>query len=126
MAKETADSAFIGTDFQRTIAVLNEAEDAAIDISGWSLSWMLKRKLSNADSAALVTKSTTAGGVGVTGVYNAAPGTNTQRATVTVADTDTDTLTAGTCYWELKRMDAGLECVLAYGEFELVRGVHRA
>lgn len=125
MAKETADSAFIGTDFQRVFTILNEAEDQAIDISGWSLSWMLKKKLSLADSAATVTK-TNGSGITISGTYNVSTTLNTQRATVTVADTDTDSATAGVYYYELKRMDAGVETVLSYGEFELVRGVHRS
>lgn len=126
MAKETADEAFIGTDFQRIFHILNEDEDEALDISGWTLSWMLKRKLSLADADALVTKTTGGGTVVISGTYNVTPGSNTQRATVTVNDTDTDAASAGIYYYELKRMDASLETVLAYGEFELLRGVHRA
>jgi hypothetical protein len=126
MALETADSAFIGTDFQRVFQVLNEDEDAAIDIAGWSLSWMLKRRLSMLDADASVTKTTGGGTVAISGTYNADPTVNTQRATVTITDTDTESLTAAVYYYELKRMDAGLETVIAYGEFELIRGVHRA
>lgn len=126
MAKETADEAFIGTDFQRIYHVLNEDEDEAIDISGWALSWMLKRKLTMLDADASVTKSTATTGVSIGGLYNATPGSNLQRATVTILDTDTDALAAGIYYYELKRTDAGLETVLAYGEMELLRGVHRA
>lgn len=85
---------------------------------------MVKLAPSDADAAALVTK-TTAAGIAIAGAFNSVPGTNAQRATVTVDDTDTATLTAGVRAWELKRTDAGYETVLAYGALTLRRGVHR-
>lgn len=124
MAEETKVSLYIGTDFDYAFHILNEAKTQAIDITGWTLSWMLKRKATDEDVDALLVKTTTAGGVVIAGAFNATPGLNLQRATVTVQDTDTDALAAASCRFELKRMDAGVETVLADGPLTLKRSVH--
>lgn len=124
MAKETGTTLFLGTDHQYVFHIKNLAEDTSIDIGGWALSWMVKLATSDADAAALVTK-TGSSGIAIAGTFNSAPSTNAQRATVTVEDTDTATLTAGVRVWELKRTDAGYETVLAYGPITFRRGVHR-
>jgi hypothetical protein len=125
MAKETAATLFLGTDYEYPFTILNAAETAAINISGWTLSWMVKRKKTDTDANALLTK-TTSSGITISGTWNTDPDVNTQVATVAVADTDTDTLPAGLGHYELKRTDAGSETVLAYGPLELKRSVHRA
>jgi hypothetical protein len=128
MAKQTAvsgdDALFQGEDHTFVFTILTEAETAAIDITGWTLSWMVKRNKSDADLSALLSK-TTAAGIVISGVFNSAPATNTQIATVTVDDTDTTAIPEGLYHHELKRMDAGFETVLGYGIFELVQGVIR-
>ena len=124
MAKETATSLFLGTDHQFILHVKNEAETASVDITGWALSYMIKRHKSDADGAALVTK-TTAAGITIAGTFNSNPAVNLQRATVTLADTDTATLADGVAYHEWKRTDDGFETILAYGQQTLVQGVHR-
>ena len=126
MAKQTTlNPYFLGTDFAYVFHIQNAAETASIDIAGWALSFMLKNRQTDADLSALLTKTTAAGTVSISGAFNATPATNTQRATVTIADTDTDALATGVKHWELKRTDAGLEAILAYGSVELRRGVHR-
>ena len=124
MAKETACSVFQGTDRNYVFTILNVAETAAINISGWALSWMVKKKRSDADASALLTK-TTASAIVISGSFNSDPDENTQIATVSIEDTDTTSLDPGTRYWELKRTDAGFETVLGYGALRLIRGVHR-
>ena len=121
----TLDALPIGTDFAYVFHVKNEAQDTSIAITGMALSWLLKRSLSDLDAAASVTKTIANGGVVIAGTFNATPASNTQRATVTIADTDTDALASGVYWWELKRTDAGLETRIAYGRVPLVRGVHR-
>jgi len=116
----------IGTDFSYPFHVKNEALDTSINITGYALSWMLKRSIHDADLSASVTKTTAGGGVVISGTFNATPASNTQRATVTIADTDTDALAPGVYYWELKRTDAGLETPIAYGKVPLVRRPHRS
>lgn len=123
MAKATNLRLFIGTDYSYSFAVLNADETEAEDVSTWALSWMLKTDANLADSAASLTK-TTVSGIAISGVYNATPASNTQRAVVTIADTDTTSLIAGNYAWELKRTDAGSETVLAYGTITLIRSVH--
>jgi len=90
------------------------------NIAGFTLSWMVKTRLEDVDSRALVTKAGT-----ITGTYGATQATNTQRALVTVDDTDTAHLKACDAFWELARTDAGFETVLAYGVLTLKSGVHR-
>lgn len=122
MAKRSDLSFFIGSDHSLVFTILNATGSLAEDITGWSTSFMLKRGLEDADGAALVTN--TAGAV--SGVYNSDVDVNTQILTVTLADTDTESLDPGNVNWELKRTTSGYESVLAYGKMNLVRGVHRA
>jgi hypothetical protein len=124
MAKETTATLYLGADHTYPFTILNQAETLAVDISGWALSWMVKRRKSDADAAAVLTK-TTVSGIVISGTYNATITTNTQVATVTVADTDTDAIAEGLYHYELKRTDAGLETPLAFGTLTLKRGVHR-
>src|SRR5688572_6501784 len=101
MAKETnLPPYYLGTDFSYVFHIKNGTETASIDIAGWALSFMVKAKATDADIAALLTKTTANGGIAIAGVFNATPGTNLQRATVTIADTDTDALPAGIKHWE--------------------------
>jgi hypothetical protein len=126
MSTETALRMFLGEDRALEYQIL-DADDATVakDVATWALSWMLKRRLSDVDASALVTK-TSSSGITVAGSFDAVAATSTQRATVALADTDTDTLVAGLYFYELKRTDAGLETVLAYGRLSLSRGVHIA
>jgi hypothetical protein len=125
MAKETDDEIFIGADYQRHYHIKDEDETTSINITGWALSWMLKKRLAHDDSEALITKTTGGGTVTIAGTFNATPANNLQRATISILDTETDPLAKGDYQWELKRTDAGSETVLAYGKMTLLRGVHR-
>lgn len=118
------DALFQGTDHTLPCTILNRAEDTAIDITGWALSWMVKRYKSDADAAALITK-TTSSGIAISGVFDTDPVDNTQVATVTIEDTDTITLSPGLYHHELKRTTASSETVLIYGVLELREAVHR-
>lgn len=124
MAKKTPAHLFLGEDHQFVFTILNDAETAVVDISGWNISWMVKRRKTDLDAAALLTK-TVGAGIVISGIFNAAPAVNTQVATVTVADTDTTSITEGLVYYELKRTDNNSETVLAYGTLELLRAVHQ-
>jgi hypothetical protein len=127
MAKETTlDPLFLGTDFQYIFDIRDDEEETSIEITGWSLSFMLKRRFDDLDAAAILTKTTAGGSVVIAGTFNADPDANAQRATVTITDTDTENLRQGMVRWELKRMDDGFETILAYGQVDLARGVHRA
>jgi len=125
MAERTDLTLGLGEDRLFVFSILNLAETAAIDISGWALSFMVKRHAQDGDARALVTKTTTAGQIVISGTYNADPDLNTQVATVTIEDTDTHTLVPSDSQHELKRTDAGFETTLSYGRISLVRRVHR-
>ena len=110
---------FTGEDKSLIFTVYQADETTAQDISGWSLSWLLKRHRHDADVDALITKTTTGGGIALTTPL-------TGICTVTVADTDTDSIPAGTYRHELKRTGAGVETILAYGSCVLRQALHRA
>ena len=125
MSKVTNTSLVLGTDFQYPLHVQNGAETASIDITGWTISWMLKKNKSDADAAAIITKTTATSALAIAGTFNAMSATNTQRATLTLTDTDTASLNPGLYRYEFKRTDDGFETPLAEGLFELKHGVHR-
>lgn len=106
-----------------TFTVLNAARTAAINVTGWATSFMLKKNKSDADAAAVLTKTN---GV-ISGTFNADPDINTQVITVTVADTDVPSATfyEGLYYFEFERTDAGFETPLADGDCEAILGVQR-
>lgn len=118
---ETALSYFLGTDKAYDFTVYtSEAKTTCRDVTGYTTNFMVKRNKSDSDASALLT----AGGT-VSGTFNASPSVNTQKITVTLVDTDTDTeIAEGLAYWELKRTDAGAEAVLAFGTMTLRRAVH--
>ncbi len=113
---------FLGEDRKLRFAIYADAAQTTMkDVSGWTLSWKLTTK---PGAAALLTKTSPSGGIAITGAFNATPALNTQRIEVTIDDTDTDGLAAGTKWHELKRTDGSLETVLAHGTFYLHQPVH--
>ena len=93
------------------------------DVAAFSLRWELRRWGASGASVLVKTTSIVApnpGGITITGTFNASRAVNTQRVIVTIADTDTDTLTAGRYNMALKRLDAGLEAVLSHGTVEVL------
>jgi len=105
-AVETNIRQFIGVDHEY---VFTEADGNLL--TGFTLSFMVKADKEDDDAAAIITITsiTIAGAV----------------ATIQIADTDTADFDPDTYYWELKRMDPGAETILGFGEFVLIRGVHR-
>ena len=118
-------SLMLGEDKTLSIEVI-DADLAAFDpddestwvpknITGFTMTFIVRDQSSYAGTL-LVTKSAS-----VTGVYNATRSVNTQRASVTIDDTDfvseSGLIPAGTSYYSLKRTDAGSETVLVFGEF---------
>jgi len=120
---ETALQYWLGSDKALEFTVYTTAAKTAIrDATGYTTSFKVKRNVEDTDLAALITASGT-----VSGTFNASPTVNTQKITVTLVDTDSDTeIAPGLAYWELKRTDAGLEAPLAFGTINLRRGVHIA
>lgn len=102
MAVKTKVSYFLGEDVTVRVTV------TATNITGWLLAFSVA---TGYGATPLFTK-TVGGGItitdGPTGVFD-----------VAIADTDTDGLASGGYVWEAKRIDAGQETVLAYGQLEL-------
>lgn len=110
-AVETNLTYFRGTDHQFVMTDANAA-----DMDGWDLSFMVKKAPTDADvDAKLHYTSTPSDGVSIA----------TSVATVTVAADDTRALTPGLYFWELKRRDAQAETVLGFGQFKMLRAVHK-
>jgi hypothetical protein len=120
---ETALEYWLGTDKNFEFTVYTSSAQTVIrEVTGYTTSFMVKKQPDDSDASALITASGT-----VSGTFNSAPGTNTQKITVTIADDTTDTeIPPGVAYWSLKRTDAGSERVLAFGTINLRRAVHVA
>ena len=108
---------FTGTDHVFEFTIYQADGITPQDITGWTLSWMLKRAEGDADSAAILTK--TGGAVNVV-----TPGSG--RVDVTVADTDTVSIPGDSYFHELKRIDDQQESVESYGSAVLKQSLHRA
>lgn len=97
-----------------------EAGTATVqNITGWNLSWMVKKKATEADSRALIVK-TTSSGIALT-----TPGSGV--CTVTLTDDDINGVIGSEQEYihELKRTDSGSETVLCQGAFTLSQAVHQ-
>lgn len=101
---------FVGEDKALVLEVLDTA-DLPVDIAGWVIHFVVRRKDNSADPA-IFDKTAT-----VSGTYSAIRASNTQRATATLTDTELNTVTNRTYRHSFKRMDDGSETVLAYGNF---------
>lgn len=87
------------------------------NITGWALSWMLKRRLTDPDANALVTKTTGAGSITLTTPL-------TGNCELIVTDENTAAVEAGFYVHELKRTDAGAETPLCEGKARLRQSLH--
>lgn len=101
---------FVGEDKILVLELL-DTSDVPVNMSGWVLLFDV-RKSDAAAEPAILSKTPV-----IAGVYNSIRGTNTQRASVTLTDTDMNLLKARTYRHSWKRMDDGSETVLAYGNF---------
>ncbi len=118
MARATSITAsiYLGEDASIVVTVKDDA-GAALDLTGMSLSYLVWQ----GTNAAVITK-TTSSGIALT-----TPASGI--ATITIADTDTDAITAGIYNHELKITDngAGLEDVIMQrmGALTLLESKHK-
>lgn len=112
-----------GEDWPIELSVADES-GVPVDMSGWSVRFMVKRRLSVADDDALIDKST-GDGLTISGTYDADPAVNTQVISGTIEDEETDGIKPGTCHFEWKRTDEGFERVLGSGLIVIARGASR-
>lgn len=112
--QDIANDYFTGEDKDLVFTVYSSnAQTAAQNITGYTITWMLKAKRGAADADALLTKTAT--------LTTAASGI----CTVSLTDDDISTLVGEKRYFhELKRTDSGNETVLSYGTFTLQQAVH--
>ena len=89
------------------------------DITGWSFDFLLKKRSTDADAAAILHKSTADGSIVVTdavlGVIE-----------FTVSALDTATVAPGTYVFEIKRTDVDAETILKRGSCALLASLHLA
>ena len=113
------DKWFTNADFTVKFQILQADEVTPQNISGWNLSWIVKRRTTDADALALFPAKTVGSGItitnGLTGLCEAF-----------VADTDTLNARAGVYAHELKRNDPGLETPLCPGIAVLRASAHRS
>lgn len=118
-----SDRLFVGEDKQLSFTVFEADGSTPQDISGWALSWQVKKHASSMDPA-ILTKTTGNSGISITGTFDADPDVNTQRAVVTLTDDDTALLHTPPYRYELKRTDASNETVLVFGALRTRPAVH--
>jgi hypothetical protein len=113
------DRFFMNSDYEIDCYIKQADQTTAQDVSGWSLSWMLKKRESDADASAVITKTTAGGGITI---ENGPLG----YVRVLIADTDTQAvgIRAGVYMHELKRTDAGLEAPVIKGMAVLRPSLH--
>lgn len=111
------DDWFTGEDKLLSDTIFQGTTATPQDISGWAISFMIKRDARDADIAAKVTKT-----VG-SGVTLTAPLLG--QLSIAITDDDTSALKAGNYAYEIKRTDPGSETVLTRGTLTLRQGVHR-
>lgn len=111
------DQYFTGED-KSIVFTITQANGTAQNITGWSLSWLVKRYATDPDVSAFITKTTAGGGIVLTTPLSGI-------CTITVTDDDVANISGGRSYvHELKRIDAGAETVLSYGPFKLQQSAH--
>jgi peptidoglycan/xylan/chitin deacetylase (PgdA/CDA1 family) len=108
---------FTGTDYTIKFPVTQADGVTPEDVSSWALSWVLKKRKTDADADAKVSRVTGGGGIVISGEDN-------DVVEVLVSDSHTFDLPAGSYYHELKRTDEGSETVLAYGSVALQKSAH--
>lgn len=99
---------FVGEDKTFVLELL-DSSGAPVDMSGWTVVCVIA---ASDKAAAIFTESAS-----ITGSFNATRALNTQRASFALTDTQMDTLRAKDYRHSWKRMDAGFETILAYGDF---------
>jgi hypothetical protein len=101
---------FVGEDKTFRLETLLPTTLLPVDVASWAILFDIRTKDTSAEY--IISRLAT-----ITGVFNAVRASNTQRAVVVLTDTDLNLFRAKTYRYSWKRMDDGLETVLAYGDF---------
>lgn len=103
---------FVGEDKTLRLALKADKLTGIVpDMTGWNVVFDVRAKDASPDPA-IVTKTMT-----ILGAYAADKASNLQRALVVLTDDELNLFKAATYRYSMKRMDAGFETVLAYGDF---------
>jgi hypothetical protein len=111
------DDFFLGEDKVLTDTIYQSDGTTVQNVTGWAISFMVKKHATDADASAKITKTTGAGIVLTTPLSG--------LITITLTDTDTASLPADSYPYEVKRTDDGSETVLTFGRLTLRQAVHR-
>jgi len=103
---DASDEFFIGTDQTIQIDVKQSDESTAQTMTGWALTWELK----DSPNGTVQISKTVGAGIAI----GNGSGTD-DRASITIADDDTEALEPGVYYHQLRRTDAGSERLLSFG-----------
>lgn len=101
---------FVGED-KVLILELIDTSDLPVNMAGWTLLFDVRKKDDSKDPTLLAKTPS------LTGIFNASRSLNTQRAVVTLTDTEMNLFKEQTYRHSWKRMDDGSETVLAWGDF---------
>jgi hypothetical protein len=101
---------FVGEDKLCRLELL-DADDVPVDMVGWTIALVVHSKKGDTLVNELAS---------VEGTYNATRSVNTQRAVVTLTDTEM-AIPPGVHQHSWKRTDDGSETILAYGDFIVER-----
>jgi hypothetical protein len=111
------DDFFLGEDKSLVVTVYQSDGITLQNVTGWAISFMVKKHATDSDANAKITKTTGAG------IVLTAPLSG--LITITLTDTDTASLPADSYPYEVKRTDDGSETVLTFGRLTLRQAVHR-
>jgi hypothetical protein len=101
---------FVGED--KTIRLeLLDVNGMPVPMTGWTILFDVRKNDTSAEPA-ILSKTPS-----LTGAYDSVRATNTQRAIVTLTDTELNLFKAQTYRYSFKRMDNDSEMVLAWGDF---------
>jgi hypothetical protein len=104
---------FLGEDKFLSFTIFGRDKITPIDVSEWTMEWVLRKTDAGADPALLLKVTPT--DIQVVGEYNVDPTVNTQRVRIFFSRTDTSLLRATTYRHSLKRIDPGYAGILSFG-----------
>ena len=112
---------FLGEDKVLRFTIYDADGETPIDITGWALSFSLRKTDKDATVPALIAKTTEDDTIEIVGTFNIDPEVNTQSVEIQFPSFDTTNLKPIAYRYSLKRMDAGFEGILAYGSITLLQ-----
>jgi hypothetical protein len=114
----TADDDFFQGEDKALLDTIYQSDGTTVqNVTGWAISFMVKKHATDSDANAKITKTTAAGGIVLTAPLSG-------LITITLTKADTVNLPADSYAYEVKRTDVGSGTVLTQGKLTLLQGVH--